>query len=70
MKMQKNLLIAAEKPFKVFSSSLNLDFLPNDKAKIRTELRYLYPTEDLIGLEKKHFYRLPLLVLNFKKGVK
>ena len=51
----ENLLIATEKPFKVFSSSLNLDFLPNDKAKIRTELRYLNPTEDLIRLEKNTF---------------
>jgi hypothetical protein len=41
----KNVLISSGKEFKTLGTSLNLDYLPNSKMKIRTELRYFNSKE-------------------------
>ena len=41
----KNVLIANAKEFKTFGTSLNFDYLPNSKMKIRTEARYFNSKE-------------------------
>jgi hypothetical protein len=41
----KNVLIASEKEFKTFGTSFNLDYLPNTKMKIRSEMRYFNSKE-------------------------
>ena len=41
----KNVMIASTKEFKTFGTSLNFDYLPNSKMKIRTEARYFNSKE-------------------------
>ena len=41
----KNIMIASTKEFKTFGTSLNFDYLPNSKMKIRTEARYFNSKE-------------------------
>jgi hypothetical protein len=38
-------MIAGTKEFKTFGTSLNFDYLPNSKMKIRTEARYFNSKE-------------------------
>lgn len=43
----KNVMIASTKEFKTFGTSLNFDYLPNSKMKIRTEGRYFNSKESV-----------------------
>ena len=42
---EKNIIIAGNEAFKTLGFSLNLDYLPNSKVKLRTEARYLQSQE-------------------------
>lgn len=42
---EKNIIIAGNEPFKTLGFSLNLDYLPNSKVKLRTEARHLQSQE-------------------------
>ncbi len=43
---EKNIIIAGNEAFKTLGFSLNLDYLPNSKVKLRTEARYLQSQEN------------------------
>ena len=42
---EKNVIISGNEAFKTLGFSLNLDYLPNSKVKLRTEARYLQSQE-------------------------
>jgi Putative beta-barrel porin-2, OmpL-like. bbp2 len=44
---EKNVIIATSDEFKTFGASVNFDYLPNSKVKLRNELRYLDADKDL-----------------------
>lgn len=54
---KKNVIIASGLPFEVLGNSLNLDFLPNSKCKIRTEGKWYRATEKNFdeGTKKDNF---------------
>ncbi len=54
---KKNIVIAANLPFETLGNSINLDFLPNTKTKIRTEGKWYHATESILdqGNKKDNF---------------
>lgn len=50
---QKNVMISNISPFETLGNSINLDFLPNSKFKIRTEGKWYHATENVFDLESK-----------------
>lgn len=52
---KKNTIISEQNAIKLFSSSLNFDYLVNPKAKIRTEIRWLNTAEKLMSMPTNTF---------------
>lgn len=54
---QKNVMIASVLPFETIGNSINFDFLPNSKFKIRTEGKWYHATENIfdVGNKKDNF---------------
>lgn len=50
---KKNIILASQLPFQTFGNSLNFDFLPNSKFKIRGEGKWYHATENLFDNESK-----------------
>lgn len=50
---QKNAIIASVLPFETIGNSINFDFLPNSKFKIRTEGKWYHATENIFDLGNK-----------------
>ena len=50
---QKNAIIASQIPFETLGNSLNFDFLPNSKFKIRTEGKWYHATENIFDTNTK-----------------
>lgn len=52
---KNNVIIATVVPFETIGNSLNLDFLPNSKMKIRMEGKWYHATELIFGNKKDNF---------------
>lgn len=52
---KNNVIIASTVPFKTVGNSLNLDFLPNSKMKIRMEGKWYYASERIFDAQKNDF---------------
>ena len=50
---QKNAIIASQIPFETLGNSLNFDFLPNSKFKIRTEGKWYHATANIFDANTK-----------------
>lgn len=50
---KNNAIIATSSPFETLGNSLNFDFLPNSRLKIRTEGKWYHATETIFDLEAK-----------------
>ncbi|MES2811812.1 MAG: outer membrane beta-barrel protein [Bacteroidota bacterium] len=50
---KNNIMVATPSPFETIGNSLNFDFLPNSKVKIRTEGKWYRATESIFDLEAK-----------------
>lgn len=50
---QKNAIITSVLPFETIGNSINFDFLPNSKFKIRTEGKWYHATENIFDLGSK-----------------
>ena len=47
----KNVIIATSVPFETIGFSINVDYLPNAKVKLRNEIRYLNNKNNVFGME-------------------
>ena len=50
---KNNIMATTAMPFETLGNSLNFDFLPNSKMKIRTEGKWFHATESIFDLETK-----------------
>ncbi len=66
---KKNAIIATSDAFKTFGTSLNFDYLPNSKVKLRTEARYLRSKKDIFikgsGFTNSNFFVTTSLSFEF-----
>ncbi len=66
---EKNVIIATLDAFKTTGTSLNLDYLPNSKVKLRTEARYLNSKNEIFakgsGFTNSNFFVTTSLGLEF-----